>query len=88
MTWRHRIAKKEVHLNGELVEVQYGVVEYYPELNAWTVNFQEPLSAKFDNDTEQQALDDLIWSIEKMLEAAKKARNGDEEVINLEEEKV
>lgn len=86
--WYYRIAKKEIHRNGELIETQYGVVEYYPKLNSWTINFQEPLGFKFNNNnnTEQEALDDLIWSIEKMLEAAKKARDGMENVIEISNE--
>lgn len=63
MSWHHKIVVKEEEHFGEKSK-QYRVAEYYPDLDCWTV---EPVRVA------EESIEDLIWSLEKMLGAAKAA---------------
>lgn len=75
MSWYHKVGKKEIYHKDELIEIQYGIVEYYPDLDAYT-DFIEPIGLRQEDDSEEEALDDLIWSLERMLEAAYAAKDN------------
>lgn len=63
MTWHYKIVVKEEEHFGEKIK-QYRLAEYYTDLNCWT---SEPVRVA------EESVEDLIWSLEKMLEAAKAA---------------
>ena len=75
MTWHYKIVVKEEEHFGEKIK-QYRVAEYYPALECWTV---EPVRVA------EESVEDLIWSLEKMLEAAKKAYYHPELVLDEDE---
>lgn len=72
MTWHHKVVvNKEEHYGD--VYTQYRIAEYYPELGVWTENPVAPA---------EESLADLVWSLEKMLEAAKAALADESLVID------
>lgn len=72
MTWHHKVVMNKAEHYGD-VHTQYRIAEYYPDLGAWTENPVAPA---------EESLVDLVWSLEKMLEAAKAALADESLVID------
>lgn len=72
MTWHHRVVMNKEEHYGD-VHVQYRIAEYYRDLGVWTKNPVAPA---------EESLADLVWSLEKMLEAAKAALADESLVID------
>lgn len=72
MSWHYKIVVKEEEYFDEKIK-QYRLVEYYTDLACWT---SEPVRVA------QVSVDNLIWSLEKMLEAAKAAKESPELILD------
>lgn len=68
MTWHHIVVSTD-NTDGK----SYRIAEYYKDLNAWTENPIAPY---------EESVDNLIWSLEKMLEAAKAAKESPELILD------